>query len=100
MITLFIATLAIMAQDMPQTMDQAPEPPSKSARKQLQRGISNMGDMYETMGRCVGSMSPSEVQAILAPAQDQPDVGPYLLQRFEKGFRHPKDDAWCHKNAG
>lgn len=72
----------------------------KRTEKALARRIEDLGRMYEVLGACAGSMDAAEVESILRQAQSNPSMGPFLLQRYEKGFRHPKNDEWCHVRMG
>jgi hypothetical protein len=82
---------------MPQQMPEQPAEPSKHQVRDMAKGLERMGDMYEVMGRCAGSMTPSGVESTLRAAQASPAAA-YLLGRYERGFRKPKGDAWCEKN--
>lgn len=104
-----LATMAAQDAGMPmQNGDapmQAPDPQiegggGKRVEKALARRIEDLGRIYEVLGACAGSMDAAEVESILRQAQSNPATGPFLLQRYEKGFRHPKDDAWCHSKMG
>jgi len=72
--------------------------PSKSTLRAMEKRVEAMGIAYETMGRCAGTMSPSDVENTLRQAQQNPVMGQFLLQRYEKGFSHPKNDEWCSRN--
>ena len=103
------AALALIAQDTiqqdapiaPPTQQQAPAaPPAKGAVRATARRVEGLGAAYEWMGRCAGSMAPDVIANVLNQARAQAQLGPFLLARFEKGFRHPTSDAKCQKGMG
>lgn len=77
----------------------APATADRRTRRVLQRRLEGAGELYETLGRCVGSMSPEEVQWLLSDAATQPG-GEYLAARFAKGTRHTREsDDWCRRQV-
>lgn len=107
-----LAALALVLQDQevypaypdgpPAIAQTAPTPPSdKHAARNLAKRLERAGDLYETLGRCTGSLTIEEVQAVLGEARDGGAAGAYLTGRFEAGLRKPRDDdGWCRKAVG
>lgn len=71
--------------------------PDQAAIDAVAARVQALGDLYADAGRCAGHAPPEQVEGMLRSAQAQPAAGPYLLRRFEEGFRKPKGQSWCTK---
>lgn len=75
------------------------ERPDKRQIKDLERRLERAGHLYETLGRCAGSLTIEEVQGLLTQTQAE-TAGGFLIGRFEQGMKRPRDDDdWCRKEV-